>query len=358
MPESRTLSYSAAIHEALTYSLESYPEVVLIGEGVPDPKGIFATTTGLRERFGAERILDMPLAENGMTGICIGAALHGMRPVLVHQRIDFALLAMDQMVNNAAKWHFMFNGQAHVPLVIRMIIGRGWGQGPQHSQHLHGLFAQIPGLKVVMPATAHDAKGMMIAAIEDNNPVLFIEHRWLHPMIDFVPERAYRCALHGAVIRRCGDVLTIAALSHMVIEAMRVAEVFADHGFEIEIIDVRSVNPLDTDNILDSITRTGKLLVADTACGISSPGNRIISQVIQSGFDHLTAAPRLLATPDHPVPTSHFLAEKYYPGAIDIAQQVIELIDGVSASVSDVILQSLSKQAPSDVPDKLTIGPF
>jgi pyruvate dehydrogenase E1 component beta subunit len=143
------------------------PRVIVIGEGVPDPKAMFGTTAGLRERFGGERVFDMPLSENGATGFCIGAALSGMRPVMVHQRIDFALLAMDQLVNNAAKWHYMFNGKASVPLVVRVIVGRGWGQGPQHSQSLQGLFAQIPGLRVVMPTTAHDAKGMLMAAIAD-----------------------------------------------------------------------------------------------------------------------------------------------------------------------------------------------
>ena len=188
----RELTYAQAIQEGLHQSMEADARVILVGEGVPDPKAIFATTAGLRDRFGSARVFDMPLSENGMTGICIGAALSGLRPVMVHQRIDFALLAMDQLVNNAAKWHYMFDGLANVPLVIRVIIGRGWGQGPQHSQSLQALFAHIPGFKVVLPATAYDAKGMLISAIEDNNPVIFIEHRWLHNIKDAVPAEPYR----------------------------------------------------------------------------------------------------------------------------------------------------------------------
>jgi pyruvate dehydrogenase E1 component beta subunit len=152
----------------------------------------------LRQKYGPQRVFDMPLSENGMTGICIGAALNGMRPVMVHQRIDFALLAMDQIVNNAAKWHYMFDGKGRVPLVVRVIIGRGWGQGPQHSQSLQAMFAHVPGLRVVMPATAHDAKGMLIASIEQNSPVIFVEHRWLHGIKDNVPAASYRASLDKA----------------------------------------------------------------------------------------------------------------------------------------------------------------
>ena len=182
--EGRYITYVEAIREALDQAMDLDSSVIVIGEGVPDPKAIFNSTAGLREKYGVERVFDMPLAENGLTGVCIGAAISGMRPVMIHQRIDFALLSVDQLINNAAKWYYMFNGKSNVPLVIRMIVGRGWGQGPQHSQSLQALFALVPGLKVVMPTTAHDAKGMMMAAIKDNNPVIFIEHRWLHHVKD------------------------------------------------------------------------------------------------------------------------------------------------------------------------------
>jgi pyruvate/2-oxoglutarate/acetoin dehydrogenase E1 component len=211
----RELTYAQAIQEGLSQAMEADPRVIVIGEGVPDPKAIFATTAGLREKFGSQRVFDMPLSENGMTGICIGAALSGIRPVMVHQRIDFSLLAMDQLVNNAAKWHYMFDGLASVPLVVRVIIGRGWGQGPQHSQSLQALFAHIPGFKVVLPATPYDAKGMLISAIEDNNPVIFIEHRWLHNIRDVVPTPGYRAPLEKARVVHAGDKITVAAFSYM-----------------------------------------------------------------------------------------------------------------------------------------------
>ena len=187
----REIKYFGAIREALDQSMQEDANIFIIGEGVPDPKGIFGTTSGLREKYGEKRVLDMPVSENALTGVCIGAALTGLRPVLMHQRVDFSLLSMDQIINNAAKWHYMFGGQLKVPLVIRMIIGRGWGQGAQHSQNLQALFSHIPGLKVVMPSTAYDAKGLLISSIKDNNPVIFLEHRWLHNISGFVPEESY-----------------------------------------------------------------------------------------------------------------------------------------------------------------------
>jgi pyruvate dehydrogenase E1 component beta subunit len=201
---SRDITYAQAIREGLDNAMDRDSSVIVIGEGVPDPKAIFNTTAGLREKYGAQRVFDMPLSENGVTGICIGAALSGMRPVMIHQRIDFALLAMDQLVNNAAKWHYMFNGKASVPLVVRVIVGRGWGQGPTHSQNLQAWFAHIPGLKVVMPASAEDAKGLLLASIFDENPVLFLEHRWLHNLSGTVPEESFQIPIGNARIVRHG----------------------------------------------------------------------------------------------------------------------------------------------------------
>ncbi|HEY9765762.1 MAG TPA: alpha-ketoacid dehydrogenase subunit beta, partial [Chroococcales cyanobacterium] len=217
----RELTYSQAINEALDQALERDPSVYLIGEGVPDPKGIFGTTLGLQEKFGSARVMDMPLSENGMTGVAVGSALMGLRPVMVHQRLDFALLALDQIVNHAAKWHYMFAGQQSVPLVIRLILGRGWGQGPQHSQSLHSWFAHIPGLKVVMPTTPHDAKGLLMKSIEDDNPVIFIEHRWLHDIKGEVPTEPYGVALGSCRVAREGKDLTIVSASYMTLEALK-----------------------------------------------------------------------------------------------------------------------------------------
>ncbi|MFQ5482693.1 MAG: dehydrogenase E1 component subunit alpha/beta, partial [Nitrospinaceae bacterium] len=184
----REITFSQALHEAADHCLAEDPSVYVLGLGVPDPKGVFGTTAGLQEKYGPDRVMDMPVSENAMTGVAIGSAMTGMRPIMTHQRIDFMLLSLDQVINNAAKWHYMFGGQLKAPLVIRLLVGRGWGQGPQHSQSLQALFAHIPGLKVVCPFSPHDAKGLLIAAVRDPNPVIFIEHRWLHGLYGPVPE--------------------------------------------------------------------------------------------------------------------------------------------------------------------------
>ena len=221
----RNKKYCEAINEALSLAMELDESVICYGLGVPDPKGVFGTTLGLQEKFGDKRVFDMPTAENAMTGVAIGASLYGIRSVITHQRLDFFLLAMDQLVNNAAKWHYMFGGQNSVPITIRLIIGRGWGQGPTHSQNLQSIFAHIPGLKVVMPTTSADAKGLLLESIFDDNPVLFLEHRWLHNLEGNVPEGDYRVPIGKAQLLKEGSDVTIVSLSYMSIEALHAVEV-------------------------------------------------------------------------------------------------------------------------------------
>lgn len=353
----KMMTYGEAIREALDDALAQFPDMLLIGEGVPDPKTIFGTTHGLREKYGAERVLDMPLAENGMTGICIGAALAGMRPVLVHQRIDFALLSVDQLVNNAAKWHYMFDGQQQVPLVIRVIIGRGWGQGPQHSQSLQAMFAQVPGLKVVMPTTAGDAYHFMLAAIADNNPVLFIEHRWLHHIQGEVDKQRPTAALSGASLLRQGADITVAAFSHMSIEALKAATLLASFGIDVEVLDMRCVSALDVESVAASLAKTGgRLLIADCAPETASIGHQLLSKLVLAHGDSLKQIPRLIAYPNHPVPTSHFVANHYYPGAEQIASAVLEMLD--RAELIEPAIGTLQSDLPKDQPDRSFVGPF
>ncbi|MEG4392864.1 alpha-ketoacid dehydrogenase subunit beta [Microcoleus sp. BROC3] len=350
----REITFGQAINEALMQAMAEDNSVYIIGEGVPDPKGIFGTTLGLREKFGSERVLDMPVAENGMTGVAIGSALMGMRPVLTHQRVDFALLAMDQMVNNAAKWHYMFGGQHSVPLVIRLIIGRGWGQGPQHSQSLQSWFAHVPGLKVVMPTTPHDAKGLLLASIWDNNPVIFLEHRWLHNIVGHVPTESYTIALGEARVARSGQDLTVVSTSYMTLEALRAATWLSVAGVEVEVIDVRSLRPLDAEAILASVRKTGRLLVTDTSwtfCGFSA---EIVALVAEKAFSHLLCPPCRVALPDTPTPTSHAMAQFYYPRAVDLYKASCEMMGLPHSDVEPDIL--LSNQL--DVPDKFFTGPF
>ena len=350
----RELKYFQAIQEALDLSLAKDPNVYVMGLGVPDPKGVFGTTLGLQQKYGDHRVMDMPTSENAMTGVAMGSAIVGMRPVMVHQRIDFALLAIDQMVSQAAKWHYMFGGKMRVPLVIRMLVGRGWGQGPQHSQSLQAWFAHVPGLKVVMPATPHDAKGMLIASIEDDNPVIFIEHRWLHNTFGEVPEGIYRVPIGEAKISRSGKDVTIAATSYSALEALRAAELLAKAGVEAEVIDLRSLRPLDDETIFNSVRRTGRLLVADTGWKFGGFGAEVVASVTEELFGQLKCAPRRLGMLDAPVPTSPALSHQSYPGVNEIISQIFEML-GIPQEKLPRLEGAPSK---SDVPDPQFAGPF
>lgn len=356
----RQISYVEAIREALDQSMAQDNRVILIGEGVPDPKAIFNSTLGLQEKYGRDRVFDMPLSENGITGACIGAAISGMRPVMIHQRIDFALLSMDQIINNAAKWHYMFNGKSNVPLVIRMIIGRGWGQGPQHSQSLQALFSVVPGLKVVMPTTAHDAKGMMVAAIKDNNPVIFLEHRWLHPVIDTVSTSIYEVPLDKAKIICEGNDITIAAFSYMTIEALIAARaLLSTTGISVEVIDMRSVRPLDSQAVIESVKKTGRLIVADTAYKTGSIAAELISQVVEGSFESLKAAPVRVCSPDFPTPTASSMTLGYYPTAKNIVECVLELLKKeCPTAIRQELMDIVIDKNFHDVPTQNFKGPF
>ncbi len=362
MPEQalRQLNFVEAVREGLDLALAKDPSVLVIGEGVPDPKAIFTSTAGLQQKYGSQRVFDMPLAENGLTGVCIGAAISGFRPVMIHQRIDFSLLAMDQIVNNAAKWHYIFDGKVRVPLVIRMIVGRGWGQGPQHSQSLQAMFASVPGLRVVMPTTAADAKGLMIAAIEDDNPVVFIEHRWLHHVTDHVPEGVYRTPIGHARILHEGSDVTIAAFSYMSLESLRVARALREHmGISVDLLDMRSVLPLDVPAVLNSVEKTSRLLVVDTASKTGSVAGELVSQVAERAFGDLKKAPVRIASPDHPVPTSPFMAAEYYPSPQHIAEAAINLTGASRDTVAyQALCDALERRTHHDVPDQNFSGPF
>ena len=356
----REINYVSAIREALDQSMFKDKQVVVIGEGVPDPKNIFSSTKGLQEKYGNQRVFDMPLSENGMTGICVGAAIRGLRPVLIHQRVDFALLSLDQIINNAAKWHYMFNGKSNVPLVIRMIIGRGWGQGPQHSQSFQALFAQVPGLKVVMPTTAKDAKGMLIASINDNNPVIFLEHRWLHHVVDDVPESYYEVGLGKARVMREGVDITIAAFSYMAFESLIAAEALEKFcGISVEVIDMRSVRPLDTPSVISSVKKTGYLIVADTAYAFGSIASELIASILNECFRVLKKAPVKICSPDFPTPSSPSMTKEYYPTAKTIAENIINLLGAnVDSTKLKTLMNAIDRKESHDIPSKEFKGPF
>lgn len=353
----REIKFCEAILEATELLLAHDARVYVMGLGVPDPKGIFGTTLGLVEKYGEDRVQDMPISENGVTGIAIGSAIVGMRPIMTHQRVDFILLALDQIINNAAKWHYMFGQQMTVPLVIRLIIGRGWGQGPQHSQSLHAFFAHIPGLKVVMPSSPFDAKGLLISAVEDDNPVLFLEHRWLHNIYGDVPEEMYRVPIGQAKVVQEGDELTIVAISHMSLEAFKALEFL--EGCSVEIIDLRTIKPLDTETILNSVRKTGRLLVIDPDWKTCGFGAEIAALVSEEAFDALKQPIKRVAYPDRHSPTSWKLANHFYPTAKDIACTVLDML-GKKTSSKKLFKTLIDEKmaGPLDVPDKTFTGPF
>ena len=349
----RNLKFYEAIREATAISLQDDPSVYLIGLGVPDPKGIFGTTEGLQSKFGSDRVMDMPISENGMTGVAIGSALVGMRPILTHQRVEFALLSMEQIVNQAAKWFHMTAGKNNIPLVIRMIIGRGWGQGAQHSQSLESWFAHIPGLKVVMPATPYDAKGLLISAVEDNNPVIFMEHRWLHNTFGEVPEEKYKVPIGEAKVINKGSDITIVSHSYMSIEALKSAKILKKHNVSCEIVDLRSLRPLDVNTIITSVKKTKRLLVVDngwTKFGVSA---EIISSITEKIFSDLKSAPKRIGIEDVPIPSTRALAVHSYPTPSKIINAVSDLI-GVEINLTE----EEKKQDPLDTPDQNFTGPF
>ncbi|MEW6040631.1 MAG: alpha-ketoacid dehydrogenase subunit beta [Elusimicrobiota bacterium] len=315
----RGLSYRQAIREALSLLLENDSRVFIMGEGVDDPGGIFGTTVGLQEQFGKERVFDTPIAENTITGMGVGAAMAGMKPIVVHMRMDFLLLAMDQIVNHASKWKYMFGGKVSVPLVIRTIIGRGWGSAAQHSQSLQGLFFHVPGLKVIMPATPYDVKGLLISSIKENeSPVIFIEHRMLYEHLGYVPEGIYTVPIGEGIIRQKGQDLTIVAISHMVYESIKAAETLKNEGISVEVVDLRTIKPYDEKIIIESVKKTGRLIVCDTGWKTGGVASEISAVVNEKLFNQLKAPVERITTPDVPTPSSWALEKVFYPGQKEI----------------------------------------
>ncbi|MBI1900159.1 MAG: alpha-ketoacid dehydrogenase subunit beta [Planctomycetia bacterium] len=300
--------------------------VFVMGQGVDDFKGMYGTTAGLAEQFGRERVFDLPLSEEGTTGVAVGAALAGLRPIHTHIRMDFLLLAMNQIVNIAAKSRYMFGGRVRVPLVIRAVIGRGWGQGAQHSQGLHSMFMHVPGLRVVAPATPYDAKGLLIQSIRDDNPVIFIEHRLLYGRQSHVPEELYTVPFGRARILAAGDDVTLVGISHAVVECLRAQRTLSQHGISAEVIDAVSLSPLDTETLAASVRKTGRLLVVDTAwtfCGASAEIVAAVAEALGGGvpfaFQRMGFAPVVC-------PTSKPLEKLFYPNPQTIARAAHRLV--------------------------------
>jgi len=321
----RKISYTEAIREATEQIMEKDSRVFLIGQGVTSPWYVGNTTTGLVEKFGEKRVIDTPVSENAVTGVAVGAALTQMRPFLVFPRMDFMYLAMDQIINQAANWHYMFGGKVNVPLVIRGIINRGGEQAAQHSQAIQAIFSHVPGLKVVMPSNPYDAKGLLISAFQDNNPVIYIDDKWLYDEEGEVPEEIYTLPIGKGNILKEGKDVTIVAVSYMVKEALTAADLLQKENIQAEVIDIRSTKPLDEELILKSVKKTGRLVIADTGWETGGISAEIAKRVYNNLFRELKSKIEIIALPDAPAPASQVLEKAYYPDKDNIIRAIKKL---------------------------------
>ncbi len=327
----RLLTYADALLEAHAQAMEADPRVFVMGEGVDDPGGVFGSTLGLVQRFGPRRVMDLPIAENGCQGFALGAAITGMRPIVVHMRCDFLFMAMDQIVNHAAKWRTMTGGRQHAPLVIRAVIGRGWGSAAQHSQSPHGLFAGVPGLRVVMPAFADDAKGLLLSAVADPDPVLCLEHRWCYGRKAVVPPEVYFTPLGQGRLVRPGSHVTVAAVSLDVHHALEAAEAAAQQtGIEAEVLDMRSVRPFDKTLLAESLGRTGRLVAVDSGQACCGFGAEVAAFAASEGFSLLTGPVVRVGIADQPTPAAPALEAAHYPSVKDMTAAIIAAGEGRS----------------------------
>jgi|TARA_B100000315_G_scaffold138603_1_gene127669 pyruvate dehydrogenase E1 component beta subunit len=320
------IQYNQAINQTLHQLMKKDHRVFLIGQGVTSPWYVGQTTNGLLDKFGSRRVIDTPVSENGITGVAVGAALAAMRPILIFPRMDFMYYAMDQLVNHAGSWHYMFGGQLNVPLTVWAIINRGGEQAAQHSQSLQAMLSHIPGFKVVMPSTAYDAKGLLVSAVEDDDPVIYIDDRWLYELEDDVPEELYSIPIGEGMIRRKGKTITVAASSYMVTEAIKAADSLADEGIDVEVIDLRSLKPLDKQILINSVKKTGRFIVVDAGWPSSGIGAEVSAIVGSEAFEYLNAPIMRVSLPDSPAPASSPLEAVYYPKAKTIVSKIRELV--------------------------------
>ncbi|MBI2610927.1 alpha-ketoacid dehydrogenase subunit beta [Candidatus Kaiserbacteria bacterium] len=316
----RILKYADAIKEATEQLLESDRRVFVLGLGVPQGAG--GTTTGLSEKY-PQRVLDTPSSEAALTGLAVGSAISGLRPIVHHDRVEFGLLASDQMFTQAAKWNYMFGGGNPVPLTVRIVVGRQWGNGPQHSQALYSMYGAVRGLKVVIPSSPRMAKGLLIAAVRDPNPVIVLEPRWLYQTKQIVPKKMYEEPLEKARVVRKGKDITVVAYGDGLVSSHEACELIGNR-VSVELIDVVSINPVDHDTIKKSVMRTGRLLCIDTTSEAFGVGSEVIANVMKTCT--LEARPLVLAAPNVPCPTSTALTEFYYPTRADVANAILRAL--------------------------------
>lgn len=323
-------TYGDAIRQGFEYLLERHPEVFVIGQGVWSPWYVGNSMTDLEKKFGKHRVIDTPVSEAACTSAALGASLYGYRPVVVHPRMDFMLYAMDSIVNQAAKWSATFGGQSHPALTIRGVINRGGEQGGQHSQALHSWFAHIPGLRVVMPATVADARDLLVAAVLCDDPVIYIDDRWLYnESADLAPLDAPppRLATQQPALRRSGDALTFVACGYSVALCLKAAETLAADGIECDVVDLRVLNPLDASLVARSVARTGRLLVVDGGWSNCGMAGEVIARAAESvPPSRWRAPPRRITLPDAPAPSAGNLEALYYPTRERLVAAALECV--------------------------------
>ncbi len=322
----REITYAQAINEALRENMRRNSRIILMGEDIGRYGGIFQVTAGLLDEFGPERVIDTPISESGFVGTCVGAAMTGLHPVAEVMFIDFTTCAMDMIVNQMAKMHYMSGGRGKVPFVLRTNIGAGRGAAAQHSQSFHSFFMHIPGLKVATPATPYDAKGLMNTALADENPVMFIEHKKLFITKGHVPKESYAIPFGKADVKRQGSDITIVATHALVQKSLNVAEEMSREGVDIEVLDPRTITPLDKEAILNSVKKTGKLITADEGCVTGGFGSEVAAIVAQEAFDYLEAPIIRVGSPDTPVPFSPPLEQFYIPDEGNIKEAVNRIL--------------------------------
>jgi len=327
----REITYLEAIREAMQQMMRKDKKVFLMGEDVAEYGGAFGVSVGMLEEFGKERILNTPISEDAIAGVAAGAAVSGMRPILEIMFSDFITIAMDEIANQAAKMRYMFGGKAKVPMVLRTAGGGGTGAAGQHSQSLEALVAHIPGLKVVMPSCPYDAKGLLISAIKDDNPVVFIEHKLLYKnkrFIEDVPEEVYEVPIGRSDVKREGKDITIVATSFMVKKSIEAAAQLKDENdIECEVVDIRTLRPLDIDTVLSSLEKTNKLICVQEACGFGGYMGEVVSQVVEKGFDLLDAPVLRVSGRNCPVPYSLVLEEEMIPNVERTKKGIIDVIN-------------------------------
>jgi len=331
----RLITFTDALKESLVVSMQQDPNIYVCGLGVTYKNGGGGSTAGLVDMFPG-RVFDTPNSEASITGACVGAALNGLRPVILHDRVEFALFAADAILTQASKWCYSFGGESTVPAVFRITLGRQWGTGPQHSQSLYSLFGNTTGLKAVIPSTPRNAKGLIMSALRDNNPVVVLESLWLRGVKQHVDEGDCFVSLNKAQIYKQGSDVTVVSYGDGFIETLQANKILEENNINAELIDLVSLNPIDYSTIIDSVKKTGKLVCIDTTNEAFCIGSEIISKICTKAFSHLKEQPILISAPNVPVPTSHKLTEFYYPNKVTIANKILNSfkLSGVNKPLS------------------------